>query len=93
VKNKIEDLRNHLFATIEALRDEEKPMDLDRARTIADVAQVVINSAKVEVDMLKTTGGTTGTGFIRQDATPGNGNGNGKGEGAERPRQRLQSMG
>lgn len=89
MKNKIEDLRNHLFATIEALRDEEKPMDLDRARTIADVAQVVINSAKVEVDMLKTTGGTTGTGFIRQDATAGNG----KGEGAERPRQRLQSMG
>ena len=33
MKNKIEDLRNHLFATLESLRDEEKPMDLrSRAR-------------------------------------------------------------
>lgn len=31
-------------------------MDLDRARTIADVAQVLVHSAKVEVDYLKVTG-------------------------------------
>lgn len=56
MKNKIEDLRNHLFATLEALQDEEKPMDLDRARVVADVAQTIINSAKVEVDFLKVAG-------------------------------------
>ena len=50
------DLRNHLFATLEALQDEDNPMDLDRARTIADVAQVLVHSAKVEVDYLKVTG-------------------------------------
>ena len=67
MKNKIEDLRNHLFATLEALQDEEKPMELDRARTIADVAQTLINSAKVEVDYLKTTGAMQGTGFLTND--------------------------
>ena len=62
-KNKMEDLRNHLFATLEALQDEDNPMDLDRAKTIADVAQVVINTAKVEVQFLNTVGGS-GSDFI-----------------------------
>jgi len=57
VKNKIEDLRNHLFATLEALSDEEAPMDIERARAISEVAQTIINSAKVEVDYLKVTDG------------------------------------
>lgn len=56
MKNKIDDLRNHLFETLEALKDEEKPMELDRARAIADVARVVVDSAKAEVDFLKVTG-------------------------------------
>lgn len=64
MKNKINDLRNHLFATLEALQDPEKPMDIERAKAVADVAQVVINSAKVEVDMLKVTGAAKGTNFI-----------------------------
>jgi uncharacterized damage-inducible protein DinB len=63
MRNKITDLRNHLFATLESLRDEDKPMDLDRAQTIANVAQVVVNSAKVECHWLDLVGGT-GTGFI-----------------------------
>jgi hypothetical protein len=66
MRNKIEDLRNHLFATIEQLQDEEKPMDLDRAKAIADVAQVIINSAKVEIDFLNKVGGN-GTNFISND--------------------------
>ena len=63
MKNKIEDLRNHLFATLEELRDKDKPMDLDRAKTIAGVAQTIVNSAKVEVEFMKATGGK-GSGFI-----------------------------
>jgi hypothetical protein len=66
VKNKIEDLRNHLFMTLEALRDEEKPMDLERAKAVADVAHQVILSAKVEVEYMKVTGATQGTGFIAE---------------------------
>lgn len=64
MKNKIEDLRNHLFATLEALQDKEKPMELDRARTISEVSQTIINSAKVEADFLRAVGATQGSGFI-----------------------------
>ena len=64
MKNKIEDLRNHLFATLEALSDNEKPMELDRARAIADVARVIVDSAKAEVQFLNATGRRDGTGFM-----------------------------
>ena len=64
MKNSITDLRNHLFATLEALQDNENPMDLERARTIAKVAQTVINSAKVEVQFVQVTGQTEDSGFL-----------------------------
>lgn len=64
MKNKIEDLRNHLFATLEGLQDEENPMEIERAKTIADVAQVIVNSVKMEVDFIRATGRIEGTGFI-----------------------------
>ena len=51
-KNKMADLRNHLFETIERLTDEEKPMEIERAKAVADVAQTIINSAKVELQFL-----------------------------------------
>jgi DNA-directed RNA polymerase subunit K/omega len=73
MRNKIEDLRNHLFATLEALQDEEKPMDIDRARAIADVAKVIVDSAKVEVDFVKATGNDMASGFLpiaQQDQRP-----------------------
>lgn len=65
MKNKIEDLRNHLFATLEALSpDAEKPMELDRAKAIADVARVIVDSAKAEVAYIAATGRNAVTGFI-----------------------------
>jgi hypothetical protein len=67
MKNKIEDLRNHLFATIESLMDVDNPMEIDRAKAISDVAQVIVNSAKIEVDFLKATDRTQGTGFIPEE--------------------------
>lgn len=54
-RNKIEDLRNHMFATIEGLLDEKDPMDIDRARAIAEVGKVIVESAKAEVMYLKVT--------------------------------------
>lgn len=68
-KNKIADLRDHLFATLEALRDDEKPMDLDRAKAVADVARVIVESAKVEVAFIEATGGGA-SGFIPDDTAP-----------------------
>ena len=56
MKNRIEDLRNHLFATLEALQDKDTPMDIERAKAIAGVAQVLIDSAKVEVALVNAIG-------------------------------------
>jgi hypothetical protein len=56
MKNTMDDLRNHLFATLEALQDPDKPMDVDRARAVNHTAQTLINSAKVEVDFIEATG-------------------------------------
>jgi hypothetical protein len=65
VKNRIEDLRNHLFAALESLADKDSPMEIERAKAISDVAQTIINSAKVEVELLRALGGDhPGTGFI-----------------------------
>jgi hypothetical protein len=63
VPNDIESLRDHLFETLKALKDKDSPMEIDRAKTIAEVAQVIINSAKVEVDFMR-AGGGKGTGFV-----------------------------
>jgi hypothetical protein len=56
ILNTIDDLRNHLFATLEALQDPEKPMDVERAKAVNQTAQTLINSAKVEVEFIETTG-------------------------------------
>ena len=63
MKNKIGDLRDHLFATLEDLRDKDKPMDIARAKAIANVAAAIVNSAKVENEYMKLTG-SPGTGFV-----------------------------
>jgi len=63
-KNKMSDLRNHLFETLEALKDEESPMDVARAKAISQVAQTIIDSAKVEVSMLKLVDGRSGSEFF-----------------------------
>lgn len=64
-KNKIADLRDHLFETIEALKDTENPMEIQRARAISEVAATIIDSARAEVELVKAVGGSgTGSGFF-----------------------------
>lgn len=62
-KYEIDDLRNHLFETMAALRDPVKPMEVERANAVVKVAQAIIGTAKVEVDYMKNVGGK-GSGFI-----------------------------
>lgn len=62
--NNITELRSHLFETIAALKDKDKPMEIDRAKAISDVAQVIINSAKAEVDYIRATGGVVESEFL-----------------------------
>jgi len=73
VKNHITDLRDHLFATIEALRDADKPMDIERAKAISTVANTIIETAKVEHKFMELTGGG-GTGFVPQPKLEAAGN-------------------
>lgn len=70
--NNIETLRDHLFDTLAALKDKENPMDIDRAKVVSEVAQVIINSAKVEVEYAKATGADASSGFLEkaQEALP-----------------------
>ncbi len=52
----IDQLRAHLMDTLAALRDRDNPMEPDRARAVAQVAGVLVDTAKVEIDYLKVTG-------------------------------------
>jgi hypothetical protein len=62
-RDKIQDLRHHLFETIEMLKDKE--IDIATAKAISNVAQVIVNSAKIEVQFIKATQSTQDTGFIQ----------------------------
>lgn len=62
--NDITELRGHLFDVLRGLKDKNNPLDIERARAVADVAQTVINSAKVEVDFIKATGNPGNSNFI-----------------------------
>ena len=67
----INDLREHLFATTEGLRDKKNPLAIDRAKAVAEVAQTIINSAKVEVEHMKVSGEIDSTGFLAPATLPG----------------------
>lgn len=52
-------VRQSLLETLADLRNRENPMDVDRARAIAQVAGVLVDTAKAEVDYIKATGAGT----------------------------------
>ena len=52
----INEVRSELMETLRALRDRTNPMDVDRARAVAQVASVLVDTAKVANDYLKLTG-------------------------------------
>ena len=49
----IADLRAVLFRTIEGVKSGSMP--LDKAKVISDLSQVMVNSARVEVEFIKAT--------------------------------------
>lgn len=70
--NNITTVRQHLLDTLADLRNREQPMEVERARAVADVARVLVDSAKVEVDYLKATGQASAD-FLEQPSTPASG--------------------
>lgn len=64
MKNKMQDLRDHLFAQLENLADKDTPVDLDRVKAMTEISKVLVDSAKVEVGFLNAMGSKYSTGFI-----------------------------
>jgi hypothetical protein len=61
MKNKITDLRDHMFAQLERLgaedlTPEQLTTEIERAKAISEVGKVIVESAKTEVLHLKLTG-------------------------------------
>lgn len=48
-------LRAHLFDALQAVKAGQ--LELDQARTVNELAKTIVDTAKVEVDYLRTTGG------------------------------------
>jgi len=48
----VHDLRAHLFETLKAVKS--GAMDLDRARAVNEISKTIIDTARVEVDFIKT---------------------------------------
>lgn len=61
-------LREALFDVLEGLKSGS--LDVERAKAINETAQVLVNTAKAEIDYLKAVEATSGTGFIQADVEP-----------------------
>lgn len=60
MKNKISDLRDHMFAALERLSqedltEEQLKSEIERAKAVSDVGKVIVESAKTEVLYAKLT--------------------------------------
>lgn len=64
----IEDLRRRLFETIDGVRT--GAVTLDQARTISELSQVIVNTAKVEVDYVRATDAASRSPFLEAPRTP-----------------------
>ncbi|MDD2744174.1 MAG: hypothetical protein PHV02_18075 [Rhodocyclaceae bacterium] len=60
--NNINQLRAALFETLQGVK--EGTMEIDRAKAVSDVAQTIINTAKVEIDYIRATDADVATDFI-----------------------------
>jgi hypothetical protein len=64
-KKTVDDLRELLFETIEGVKSGQ--IDVERAKMIGDLSQVIVNSAKAEIEYTKVTG-HKGSGFLEKPA-------------------------
>lgn len=63
-KKTIDDLRSVLFETLQQVKNGAMP--LDKARAINELGKTLVDTARVEVDYLRATGGTESP-FIEPD--------------------------
>jgi ribosomal protein L17 len=60
-RNKLSDVRDHIFMALERLSDEtltndQVNVEVDKAKAISQLADTLIQSAKVEIDFINATG-------------------------------------
>lgn len=72
--NGISELRDALFAQLKNLQDDSKNLEKEimRAEALVNVGKVIVDTAKVEVAFMHTTG-SIGTGFIPNNKLLGDG--------------------
>jgi hypothetical protein len=63
--NDIDQLRAKLFETMQGIKD--GTVDVEKAKLISEIGQVIVNTAKVEIDYIRTTNRTQSQFF---DALP-----------------------
>lgn len=61
-KSNLDELREHLFATLREVK--AGTLEIDRAKAVVQVAEQLIDTARVEVDYVRVTGETGGSTFI-----------------------------
>ena len=59
----IEDLRESLFDTLDKVKNSE--INNDTATIICDISKVIIDSARAEIELVRTIGAIQGSGFIK----------------------------
>jgi hypothetical protein len=60
-RNKLSDVRDHIFMALERVADEtlttdQVNLEIDKAKAISMLASTLIQSAKVEIDFINATG-------------------------------------
>lgn len=66
----IAQVRQALLDTLGDLRNREQPMDIERAKAVASVASVLVDTAKVENEYLRLTGQDRSA-FLEEPKTAG----------------------
>lgn len=68
MKNKIEDLRNHLFLQLERLNEDDCDLEKEAKRTyqLTNIANAIIDTGRAETEFIKATSedGNDSTGFF-----------------------------
>jgi hypothetical protein len=68
MSNNVEDLRAHLFEALAGLKN--GTIKIEQAKAMSEIAQTIINTAKVEVDYAKATGHKGSTFLEKKTALP-----------------------
>jgi hypothetical protein len=63
-KKSIDAVRDVLFAQLERLADPQQQVDFERCRLVNETGQLIVNTAKVEVEYAKVIKGATTLPFI-----------------------------